>query len=54
MATATAELRPIDLKMGTGYRDGWVLANGVRTHYYQAGDEGPAVVRLLHEEFLPA
>lgn len=35
------------MKLGTGYYDGWVLANGVRTHYSWAGMEGPAVV-LLH------
>lgn len=28
-------------------RSRWVLANGVRTHYTEAGDEGPAVV-LCH------
>lgn len=30
-----------------GYHEGWVLANGVRTHYAWAGTEGPAVV-LIH------
>jgi len=33
--------------LGTGYYRGWVLANGVRTHYWWAGTDGPAVV-LLH------
>ncbi len=31
----------------TTMRSSWVLANGVRTHYTAAGDEGPAVV-LCH------
>jgi pimeloyl-ACP methyl ester carboxylesterase len=31
----------------TGINDGWVLANGIRTHYSWAGTSGPAVV-LLH------
>ncbi|MGH7905762.1 MAG: alpha/beta fold hydrolase [Candidatus Binataceae bacterium] len=31
----------------TGYHSGWMLANGIRTHYSWAGAEGPAVV-LLH------
>ena len=30
-----------------GIQESWVLAGGVRTHYYWAGTEGPAVV-LLH------
>jgi 2-hydroxy-6-oxonona-2,4-dienedioate hydrolase len=33
--------------LASGYHRGWVLANGVRTHYWWAGTEGPAVV-LLH------
>jgi pimeloyl-ACP methyl ester carboxylesterase len=32
--------------LGTGYYSGWILANGVRTHYSWAGTEGPAVVML--------
>jgi len=35
------------MRSGKGYYDGWVLANGVRTHYAWAGTEGPAVI-LLH------
>lgn len=35
------------MKLGTGYHDGWVLANGIRTHYSWAGTEGPAVI-LCH------
>lgn len=33
--------------LGSGYNSGWVLANGVRTHYSWAGTEGPVVV-LCH------
>lgn len=33
--------------LASGYHRGWVLANGVRTHYWWAGTDGPAVV-LLH------
>jgi pimeloyl-ACP methyl ester carboxylesterase len=33
--------------LGSGYHRGWVLAGGVRTHYWWAGTEGP-VVLLLH------
>ena len=29
------------------YYDGWVLANGIRTHYSWAGTEGPAII-LIH------
>ncbi|MUG72737.1 alpha/beta fold hydrolase [Paenibacillus validus] len=35
------------MKLGSSYHNGWVLANGVRTHYSWAGTEGPAVV-LCH------
>jgi len=35
------------LKLSGDFYDGWVLANGVRTHYAWAGTEGPAVI-LLH------
>ena len=35
------------MRLGTGYRSSWVLANGVRTHYWESGDEGPPVV-LIH------
>lgn len=33
--------------LGTGYHSGWVLANGIKTHYCWAGTEGPVVV-LCH------
>ncbi|MGY6259131.1 alpha/beta fold hydrolase [Paraburkholderia caledonica] len=35
------------MTLGAGYYDGWVLANGVKTHYSWAGTEGPAVI-LCH------
>ncbi|MBP3973066.1 alpha/beta fold hydrolase [Pseudoxanthomonas spadix] len=35
------------MRLGEGYYDGWVLANGVRTHYSWAGTEGPVVI-LCH------
>lgn len=35
------------MRLGNDYYDGWVLANGVKTHYCWAGTEGPAVI-LLH------
>lgn len=35
------------MSLSNEYYDGWVLANGVRTHYTWAGTEGPAVI-LLH------
>ncbi len=35
------------MPLGTGYRSRWVLANGVRTHYWESGDDGPPVV-LIH------
>ena len=34
------------LKLGNDFYDGWVLANGVQTHYSWAGTEGPAVIML--------
>ncbi|WP_144548448.1 alpha/beta fold hydrolase [Bacillus sp. X1(2014)] len=35
------------MNLGNGIYDGWVLANGIRTHYAWSGTEGPAVI-LLH------
>ena len=29
------------------WRSSWVMANGIRTHYTEAGDDGPVVI-LLH------
>ena len=34
------------VKLGVDFYDGWVLANGVKTHYSWAGTEGPAVIML--------
>lgn len=33
--------------LGAGYKEDWVCARGVRTHYLHAGTSGPAIV-LLH------
>lgn len=35
------------MRLSDAYFDGWVLANGVKTHYTWAGTEGPVVI-LLH------
>lgn len=35
------------MRLSNEYYDGWVLANGVRTHYTWAGTDGPVVI-LLH------
>ena len=34
------------IKLSDDFYDGWVLANGVKTHYSWAGTEGPAVIML--------
>ena len=33
--------------MPPGYRSSWINVNGVRTHYWESGDDGPPVV-LIH------
>ena len=35
------------MPLGSGYEDGWVLANGVKTHYWWAGTNGKPVI-LVH------